>query len=58
MKTEEGWARGRLCGKPPRATGFWVCIICGRGAEIMLDLCFPTRAAQQGQDYERARTPL
>jgi len=42
MKTEDGWVRGKMCGKKP-AQGFavtFVCVLCGRPGTAE-ELCFP-----------------
>lgn len=41
MKTIEGWLRGKICGKPFKAAGQFVCVLCGRRADIPQDLCYP-----------------
>lgn len=47
MKTDNGWIRGTLCGKPQpagRSVSF-VCAWCGRCSENKAELCFPVRGS-------------
>jgi len=54
MKTAEGWARGKLCGKESRfaPTGY-ICALCLRYGESEADLCFPERVAPLAAGFTR-----
>jgi hypothetical protein len=47
MKTQEGWVRGKLCGKPHRGDEFspsrFICAVCLRYGLAQADLCYPVK---------------
>lgn len=46
MKTEEGWVRGKDCGKPRSYGGQFVCAHCNRIGRAEKDLCYPTKGPE------------